>query len=81
MAFPRTNATVLTATAGAHFRFVCVCASRSSQPLPQDDDGGYLPQCLLPHAARHEQANCLPVKTHLAKLPSQGERLRTAEDR
>ena len=56
MAFPRTNcrtttATVLTATATATLSLrVCLCLS--SQALPQDDDGEYLPQCL--QGGRHQ---------------------------
>ena len=52
-----TTVTEMTATAAATLSLrVCLCFS--SQPLPQDDDGGYLPRCLLPQAARHGQALC-----------------------
>ena len=81
MAFPRTNcrtttATVLTATATVMLSLrVCLCFS--SQPLSQDDDGGCLPQCLLPPAARHGQPSVTCQDTicqdtfHKATLPGQ----------
>ena len=79
-AFPRTNcrtttAAALRATATATLSLrVCLCFS--SPPLSQDDDGGYLPQCVLPQAARHRASFVSPVKTrsvktHFTRPPSQ----------
>ena len=66
-----TTVTVLAATAATTLS-LRVCVSASSQSLPQDDDGRYLPQCLLPQAARHGQA-----LGHLSRHTSQSHHLRT----
>ena len=51
----------------------CVCLRISSQPLSQDDGGGYLPQCLRPQAVRHGHALChLSRHTSQSHLPRAG---------
>ena len=78
MAFPRINCdtttvTVLAASAATILSLrVCVCFS--FQPSPEDGHGRYLPQCLLPQAARHGQPLCHLSRqdtSHEATLPEQ----------
>ena len=79
MAFPRINrhTTIVTVPTASTTLSLLVCLCFSSQPLSQDDGGGYFPQCLRHQAVRHGKP-CVTCQDTSRNVTLPG---RAAEDR